>query len=368
MIISICVPTYNRCEKLRSLLDNPLKEAKDFKEQIEFCISDNCSSDKTPDLVKDYMKKYPKNIRYKRLDRNLGFDINLLSAISMSTGNFIWLMGDDDCIKEGGIKEILNLLGDMANKDVAIVMPRSEIYFKNEDEKKEFFDSSYEEIKEKVKHIPSKNIIENKVKNNSFLSILIINGKMLKDVIDNDEKIIDQCKDSDYIHVLLIKLILMKFHGSKAYDFNEVIVSSEVPRYYWTIEDEFRLVFNSGKVDFTLRKSEYYNSNKFLLSSKIFPFSLTKNICKKFFMMRSFDVYNFDSLLGCIALFFKKAGGLQGFLISLNFIIFLFIPSFLLRFVYKNLFLRMFYGVDKDKQWTTMVKIYNSKGSRRRAN
>jgi glycosyltransferase involved in cell wall biosynthesis len=86
--------------------------------QVELVVSDNDSTDGTKALVKEYAAKY-NNVCYYKNEKNLGFDRNVDCVLTKATGDFCWLMSDDDYIKDGAIEFVLNILKD--NIDVAFV-------------------------------------------------------------------------------------------------------------------------------------------------------------------------------------------------------------------------------------------------------
>ena len=83
MLLSICIPTYNRPESLLNCLNSLAKQKnKDF----EVCISDNCSKKNIKNLIKPFGKKL--KIVYNRNKKNLGFALNVLKVSSMARGEF----------------------------------------------------------------------------------------------------------------------------------------------------------------------------------------------------------------------------------------------------------------------------------------
>ena len=55
MLLSICIPTYNRPESLLNCLNSIA--AQKNKNDFEVCISDNCSKFKTEKLIRPFKKK-----------------------------------------------------------------------------------------------------------------------------------------------------------------------------------------------------------------------------------------------------------------------------------------------------------------------
>lgn len=113
--LSICIPTYNREPFLKVLLDSIISQANPDKVQI--AISDNASSDQTKELVESVRRSYP-NIVYFRWQENMGADRNYLKAVEISNGDYCWLMGSDDLIPPGAIK---NMLSSLRSSDIYLV-------------------------------------------------------------------------------------------------------------------------------------------------------------------------------------------------------------------------------------------------------
>ncbi len=105
--LSICIPTYNRAQVLRSLLIDLIPKVEPY--QISIYISDNNSSDETEQIVKEFQKKYNK-IEYHKNIKNIGADRNFEQVLKMSKSKYSWLLGDDDRIIENSLINILEIL------------------------------------------------------------------------------------------------------------------------------------------------------------------------------------------------------------------------------------------------------------------
>lgn len=92
-ILSICIPTYNRCEILVDSIEEVIPLL--IKKNIEVCISNNASTDGTDLFLSDLVQKYPQ-VKYQKQLSNVGIDQNMIDVIKMTTGDFILPMGDDD--------------------------------------------------------------------------------------------------------------------------------------------------------------------------------------------------------------------------------------------------------------------------------
>lgn len=112
-LLSICIPTFNRCSDLSLLLQSIVNSAIDKACPVffEVVVSDNASTDGTGDMVRSYFGKIP-SIRYVRNDVNLGFARNLNQVVELGLGEYCWLMGSDEKVLPCAIVNICNLLID----------------------------------------------------------------------------------------------------------------------------------------------------------------------------------------------------------------------------------------------------------------
>ena len=57
-ILSLCIPTYGRCEILRGNLEQIRKQLDSINmDELELIVSNNCSPDKTEDVVQSFIKQ-----------------------------------------------------------------------------------------------------------------------------------------------------------------------------------------------------------------------------------------------------------------------------------------------------------------------
>ena len=114
MILSICIPTYNRAANLPNCLNSILISKRKTNLKFEICISDNGSNYNVKKIIKPFKKKL--NIRVNRNKKNLGYALNLLKSVSMAKGEFAWCIGDDDLLVPKALKKINNLI--LKNKNI----------------------------------------------------------------------------------------------------------------------------------------------------------------------------------------------------------------------------------------------------------
>ena len=105
-LLTVAIPTYNGSRTIGAMLDILLPQV---TKEVEVIISDNCSTDNTPDIIKKYVEKFP-FIKYVQNKRNINADGNFLQCMRMAKGKFVMLTSDDDIVIEGAIEKITNFL------------------------------------------------------------------------------------------------------------------------------------------------------------------------------------------------------------------------------------------------------------------
>lgn len=107
--LSICIPTYNRLPYLRELMAGLLPQVEaEARGTVELCVSDNASTDGTAAYLKTLSCP---SLRFWSNAENVGGDRNFLVLIRAARGDYVWLVGDDDMVPEGGVARALRLLG-----------------------------------------------------------------------------------------------------------------------------------------------------------------------------------------------------------------------------------------------------------------
>ena len=108
MILTIGIPTYNRVDCLDDCFNSILishKNCDDF--DYEICISDNHSKRRRKQVIEKYQNKLP--LKFNKNNSNLGFALNALKVVSMSSGKFVWMIGNDDLLLPNSLSEIKKL-------------------------------------------------------------------------------------------------------------------------------------------------------------------------------------------------------------------------------------------------------------------
>jgi glycosyltransferase involved in cell wall biosynthesis len=112
ILLSICIPTYNRPQLL---LKNLKKHIQFHSEKVEILISDNSDTDV---LDKEIKKLYGDMVSYYWNEGNVGFDLNLIRCLQRAKGKFVLYLSDEDTINEevfgGFLSDLESKLGNYA--------------------------------------------------------------------------------------------------------------------------------------------------------------------------------------------------------------------------------------------------------------
>ena len=104
--VSIVMCTYNGAAYLARQLDSILDQTWPV---AEILIQDDGSTDETCAIIRSYQEKYP-FIRLVRNEKNLGFNLNFLTAIPKAKGDYIALSDQDDLWEPDKIATLVHCL------------------------------------------------------------------------------------------------------------------------------------------------------------------------------------------------------------------------------------------------------------------
>jgi glycosyltransferase involved in cell wall biosynthesis len=108
-ILSICIPTYNRANWLRSSLWNWLPQVKKTNGLVELIVCDNDSSDHTKQVIEEAQTWG--NFQYHYNSENIGPIRNIYRLVKeLAKGEFVWIVGDDDLPNVDAVTQIVNTL------------------------------------------------------------------------------------------------------------------------------------------------------------------------------------------------------------------------------------------------------------------
>jgi len=105
MKLSICIPTFR--DKIQNCLNSIYLASLNSKLDFEVCISDNGSDYDVIDIVKEFNNKL--KIKVNKNKSNIGYMANLLKVISLTEGEFVWSIGDDDLLMPHSLNRLEKL-------------------------------------------------------------------------------------------------------------------------------------------------------------------------------------------------------------------------------------------------------------------
>jgi len=115
--VTIGLPVYNGGELVARAIESVLAQTCG---DLELVISDNCSTDSTPEVCKAYARRDPRVV-YRKTDRNVGAAANHSRLVHLARGKYFKWISHDDWMEPGFIEACLPV-GE-ANPDAITVAP-----------------------------------------------------------------------------------------------------------------------------------------------------------------------------------------------------------------------------------------------------
>lgn len=118
-IVSICIPTLNRCVFLKKAIRSIFDTKCDFS-KVELCISNN-ASDHDYSEIEELLNSAPKalTVQYIVQEVRLSVDEHMLEVKNLATAPHIYFLGDDDFFLTGQLQLLLELV-ERETPDLAI--------------------------------------------------------------------------------------------------------------------------------------------------------------------------------------------------------------------------------------------------------
>lgn len=132
MLLSISIPTYNRCRFLAKNLECLSRQIQEHNlcNEVEINVSNNGSNDETTTVLKKFAEEHKDIIfRFRENKTNLGPDANFIYTMEMSRGQYTLMLGDDDFLTDDALNRIISFT--RGNPEVDIFLTNRDEY--NED-------------------------------------------------------------------------------------------------------------------------------------------------------------------------------------------------------------------------------------------
>lgn len=107
ILISVIITSYNQRDYLIQTIDSVINQT---IQPHEIIIADDCSTDESVILIKDYMQKYPQLVKGVFQKENVGIPRNRNAACQLVTGNYVSILDGDDLFFPNTIEMEINVL------------------------------------------------------------------------------------------------------------------------------------------------------------------------------------------------------------------------------------------------------------------
>ena len=126
-LISIVLPVYNGARFLKDSIDSVIAQT---HQNWELLILDDCSTDETPEIAKEYQAT-DSRIQYYRNEKNLKLPGNLNKGFSLAKGEYLTWTSDDNRFRPNALERMLEVLQE---KKVGLVCASYQVIDENDKE------------------------------------------------------------------------------------------------------------------------------------------------------------------------------------------------------------------------------------------
>lgn len=129
--ISVFIVSYNQEAYIAEAIESVLSQS---VRPYEIVISDDCSKDRTWEIIQSYQARYPELIRAYRNEPNVGIFRNFNETTRKTTGNLVTCVAGDDFIKPGYFEHVCRCVEENRldpDRDSFILVPNVISLFSN---------------------------------------------------------------------------------------------------------------------------------------------------------------------------------------------------------------------------------------------
>jgi len=108
-LLTIALPVFNDAKALQLTISSVLKSRRNFAQDIEIIVYDNCSFDDGFAVATNALFGQ-ENSRVLRHRTNVGFGQNLVALANESKGDYLWFIGAGDTVEPNQLPKVLQLL------------------------------------------------------------------------------------------------------------------------------------------------------------------------------------------------------------------------------------------------------------------
>ncbi|WP_083961894.1 glycosyltransferase family 2 protein [Tepidiphilus margaritifer] len=143
--VSVCVVTYNQEKYIGQCLQSLVDQKTNF--DFEIIVGDDCSTDGTREIVRQFQEKYPNIVKPIFHEKNLGPCRNVIAVYTAASADYICHMDGDDYALPGKLQAQVDVLDN--NSDCVVVWHRMKIL----DEKSSIFYDDLIDLEKIGKHV-----------------------------------------------------------------------------------------------------------------------------------------------------------------------------------------------------------------------
>jgi len=161
MKVTVVTTTYNQEKYIGQALEGMLMQKTNFPFKI--VISNDCSTDKTGEVLEGYRKKYPEKIEIIENKNNLGAMGNFIHTLSqIKDTEYVALCdGDDFWTDESKLQKQIDFLDN--HKDFNICFHKSRLFYQNKEKEESIIPENVEEVTTIEDLVKSNYIVANSV-------------------------------------------------------------------------------------------------------------------------------------------------------------------------------------------------------------
>jgi len=109
-VLSIVIPTVNRATLLEVTLRIAVSLIRDSGQSVELLVCDNASEDNTRETVEKVIADCPE-VKYIHFNERVSIDHSFKRSVNASSGEYVWVLGDDDFPLAGSISHFFKAIG-----------------------------------------------------------------------------------------------------------------------------------------------------------------------------------------------------------------------------------------------------------------
>src|SRR5262245_52680550 len=156
MMVSVILVTYNHERYIAQALDSVLSQEAPF--EFEVLVSEDCSTDRTCEIVSRYYRLYPDRIRLLLSEQNLNTNEVTLRALRAARGTYVAFLDGDDywTVREKLARQVEFLQG---HTEYAVCFHNVIRFWENGSRSPELYNSKKQAQKSGIDEIIARNFI-----------------------------------------------------------------------------------------------------------------------------------------------------------------------------------------------------------------